>query len=250
MVWLQRSRSLLARSLCESAFIISHGRKSRSSSFAEQSDSLSRWFTLTMSTGGIALLLSVQPHRFVGLNTIGAIVFVFDLALFLLLTSLILARFLLFPGTFTQSVYHPTEGLFIPVCGVFPYPILECIRSSGLTEPADIPPQHLDHSFRYSDLWHPLHWAMAYRYLAGPLLDICGHHVHHSSLTIFSPLPKPKADASINDAGMDPAYLPDHARWYRCCRNSWVSASAPWYSHHYRGSHLSRSWHSCGFFHV
>jgi len=29
------------------------------------------WFTLTMSTGGVALLLSVQPYTFRGLNTIG-----------------------------------------------------------------------------------------------------------------------------------------------------------------------------------
>ncbi len=29
------------------------------------------WFTLTMSTGGVALLLSVQPYTFRGLNTLG-----------------------------------------------------------------------------------------------------------------------------------------------------------------------------------
>lgn len=74
------------------------------------------WFTLTMSTGGIALLLAVTPHTFPGLKTIGKIVFVFDLTLFLLLSTLILARFIMFPGTFTHSVYHPTESLFIPVC--------------------------------------------------------------------------------------------------------------------------------------
>lgn len=74
------------------------------------------WFTLTMSTGGIALLLAVTPHTFSGLFTIGTIFFIFDLVLFVLLSTLILARFIMFPGTFTQSVYHPTESLFIPVC--------------------------------------------------------------------------------------------------------------------------------------
>lgn len=69
-----------------------------------------------MSTGGIALLLAVAPHRFPGLTTIGTVVFIFDLVVFLLLTAAILARFLLFPGTFTNSVHHPTESLFIPVC--------------------------------------------------------------------------------------------------------------------------------------
>lgn len=74
-----------------------------------------RWFTLTMSTGGIALLLAVTPHTFRGLITIGTIVFILDLFLFVLISALLLARFILFPGTFVQSVYHPTESLFIPV---------------------------------------------------------------------------------------------------------------------------------------
>lgn len=69
-----------------------------------------------MSTGGIALLLAVTPHRFRGLTTIGTVVFVFDLVIFLILTVAILARFVMFPGTFINSIYHPTESLFIPVC--------------------------------------------------------------------------------------------------------------------------------------
>ena len=69
-----------------------------------------------MSTGGIALLLAVTPHRFRSLTTIGTMIFILDLVLFVLLSALILARFILFPGTFSQSVSHPTESLFIPVC--------------------------------------------------------------------------------------------------------------------------------------
>ena len=72
------------------------------------------WFTLTMSTGGIALLLSDTPHQFSGLGTIGTIIFIFDLILFVLLTSLITTRFFLFRGTFTSALTHPTEALFIP----------------------------------------------------------------------------------------------------------------------------------------
>lgn len=70
-----------------------------------------------MSTGGIALLLAVTPHRFHGLTTIGTIIFILNLVLFLLLTAIILSRFFMFPGTFTQSVHHQTESLFIPVRG-------------------------------------------------------------------------------------------------------------------------------------
>ena len=69
-----------------------------------------------MSTGGIALLFAVTPHTFRGLTTIGTMIFILDLLLFVLLSAFILARFIMFPGTFTQSVYHPTESLFIPVC--------------------------------------------------------------------------------------------------------------------------------------
>ena len=68
-----------------------------------------------MSTGGITLLLAVTPHKFHGLTTIGTTIFILDVVLFFLLTSLVLTRFYLFPGTFTQSIHHQTESLFIPV---------------------------------------------------------------------------------------------------------------------------------------
>ena len=72
------------------------------------------WFTLTMSTGGIALLLASQPHTFTGLATIGKIVYVFDLVLFVLLCTTITTRFIRFPGTLSSSLEHPTESLFFP----------------------------------------------------------------------------------------------------------------------------------------
>ncbi|KAI9661223.1 MAG: hypothetical protein M1821_009550 [Bathelium mastoideum] len=72
------------------------------------------WFTLTMSTGGIALLLSVQPHTFRGLDAIGKIVFIFDLVLFVLLVSAITTRFIRTPRRIRDSFQHPTEGLFFP----------------------------------------------------------------------------------------------------------------------------------------
>ncbi|KAL9137835.1 MAG: hypothetical protein Q9175_000969 [Cornicularia normoerica] len=84
-----------------------------------------------MSTGGIALLLAVTPHTFPGLITIGTIVFIFDVTLFVLLTALILARFIIFPGTFTQSVYHPTESLFIPTFFLTLSTIISCIQKYG-----------------------------------------------------------------------------------------------------------------------
>ncbi|KAI9731823.1 MAG: hypothetical protein M1818_007688 [Claussenomyces sp. TS43310] len=72
------------------------------------------WFTLTMSTGGLALLLSATPHRFNGLNTIGTVFFILNLVFFVILVAGISARFYMFPGTFTRSIYHPTESLLFP----------------------------------------------------------------------------------------------------------------------------------------
>ena len=72
------------------------------------------WYTLTMSTGGIALLLSVQPHTFKGLDTIGKVVFILDLVLFILLTTAIAIRFARTPSRLPASIHHPTEGLFFP----------------------------------------------------------------------------------------------------------------------------------------
>jgi C4-dicarboxylate transporter/malic acid transport protein len=67
-----------------------------------------------MATGGLALLLSaeVQPHPFNGLETIAKIVFLFDIAIFLLITLGLLYRFTAHPGSLSTSLSHPTESLF------------------------------------------------------------------------------------------------------------------------------------------
>lgn len=72
------------------------------------------WFTFPMSTGGIALLLASTPHRFPGLTTIGKVVFIFDLVIFLALIAAITARFIILPGSLQKSLMHPTEALFVP----------------------------------------------------------------------------------------------------------------------------------------
>ncbi|KAK1992065.1 C4-dicarboxylate transporter/malic acid transporter [Colletotrichum falcatum] len=72
------------------------------------------WYTLTMSTGGIALLLGVTPHRFRGLDTIGLVVFLFDIVLIFLITAAMCLRFSLFRKTPAQIITNPSEFLFIP----------------------------------------------------------------------------------------------------------------------------------------
>lgn len=65
-----------------------------------------------MSTGGFALLLSVQPHKFKHLLTLGTIVYIFDLVLFVLLCAGITTRFILDPAAMRRSLTYPNESLF------------------------------------------------------------------------------------------------------------------------------------------
>lgn len=71
------------------------------------------WYTLTMATGGIATLISIQPHPFRGLMTIGAIFYIINLVFFFGITITMLIRFTKFSGSFKASITHEREGLFL-----------------------------------------------------------------------------------------------------------------------------------------
>lgn len=81
-----------------------------------------------MSTGGIALLLHSTPHRFPGLTTIGKVVFVFDIVVFLCIVAGITTRFTLAPGSLQKSMLHPTEALFFPTAWLALVNIFSCIQ--------------------------------------------------------------------------------------------------------------------------
>ncbi|KAK2779443.1 hypothetical protein FQN52_002457 [Onygenales sp. PD_12] len=72
------------------------------------------FFTLTMATGGLANVLYSIPYRFHGLDTIGTVVMLINIFLYLCIWALILLRFYYFPYTFRASFLHPTESLFVP----------------------------------------------------------------------------------------------------------------------------------------
>ncbi|KAJ5806982.1 hypothetical protein N7474_010574 [Penicillium riverlandense] len=72
------------------------------------------YFTLTMATGGLANVLYQVPYRFPGLKTIGDVVFLINIALYLMVWGLLIARFYYYPYTFKASFLHPTESLFVP----------------------------------------------------------------------------------------------------------------------------------------
>ncbi|KAJ6134266.1 hypothetical protein N7523_000588 [Penicillium sp. IBT 18751x] len=71
------------------------------------------WYTLTMSTGGLALLIASQPNRFNGLDQIGLAVYIINLLMFALVCSMMAARFIIHGGLM-QSLTHDREGLFFP----------------------------------------------------------------------------------------------------------------------------------------
>lgn len=69
------------------------------------------WYTTTMATGGLALLLSQTPHQFKGLTNIGEVIFGLDIILFIGITLNIIARFILYPGLLKKTLLHRRESL-------------------------------------------------------------------------------------------------------------------------------------------
>jgi C4-dicarboxylate transporter/malic acid transport protein len=89
--------------------------KSRITTFLDRLQHMTwAWFCTTMSTGGLALLLHSTPHRFHGLQTIGKVVYIFNLVLFVFISAGIGHRFFVRPGEVRKSLSHPTESLFFP----------------------------------------------------------------------------------------------------------------------------------------
>ncbi|KAK1974409.1 C4-dicarboxylate transporter/malic acid transporter [Colletotrichum cereale] len=72
------------------------------------------WYTLSMSTGGLSLLIIAQPHQFPGLRQIGTVVYVLNLIIFTLICTAMLTRFFMYPGDFKRSLTHEREGFFFP----------------------------------------------------------------------------------------------------------------------------------------
>ena len=66
-----------------------------------------------MATGSLAVVIYQCPYKFRGLVTIGKAVFIIDLVFFTLFCGLILARFLIVPKTFVDSLRHPVEAFYV-----------------------------------------------------------------------------------------------------------------------------------------
>lgn len=60
------------------------------------------------------LVSRLVPFRFRGLETIGIIVFLLNIVLYIAIWALLIARFYFYPYTLKASFLHPTESLFVP----------------------------------------------------------------------------------------------------------------------------------------
>lgn len=74
------------------------------------------WYSISMATGGIAVLLYNTPHQFTGLETIGKIVYVFNLVLFLSISLCLSFRFLTKSSALKESFQHSNETHFVGTC--------------------------------------------------------------------------------------------------------------------------------------
>ncbi|KAF7165030.1 hypothetical protein CNMCM5623_009382 [Aspergillus felis] len=74
------------------------------------------WYSMSMATGGIAVLLSSTPHQFRGLTTIGKVVYIFNLVLFLGISACLIIRFLAKSSALKESFQEPNESHFMGTC--------------------------------------------------------------------------------------------------------------------------------------
>jgi C4-dicarboxylate transporter/malic acid transport protein len=91
------------------------------------------WFAATMSTGALAVVLYQTPNQFPGLKTIGKILFILDIVMFLVFNAVIATRFILVPKKLPASLHHPVEGLFYGSYWVSVSLILNCTQSYGVS---------------------------------------------------------------------------------------------------------------------
>jgi tellurite resistance protein TehA-like permease len=90
------------------------------------------WFDCTMSTGALASLLGQQPNTFLGVRTIGKVVFIIDIVLFVTLCILVSVRFTLNPRALAKSLHHPLESFYFGAFWVSIALILYCTQQYGV----------------------------------------------------------------------------------------------------------------------
>ena len=71
------------------------------------------WFSVTMGTGMMALVLRSEPYQFRGLDIISDIVFALNVFLFCLFLLVGIFRYLAWPHTLILMLLHPSQSLYV-----------------------------------------------------------------------------------------------------------------------------------------
>ncbi|KAB8259911.1 malate permease [Aspergillus pseudonomiae] len=75
------------------------------------------WFSVNMGTGIVSILLNTLPYNGQWLYYISIIVFILNVAYFIVFLAITLLRYILYPEIFEVMVTHPVQSLFL---GTFP----------------------------------------------------------------------------------------------------------------------------------
>lgn len=76
------------------------------------------WYSMSMATGGIAVLLYNTPHRFTGLDTIGKVFYIFNIVLFVAISFCLGLRFISRSSALKESFQAPNETHFVGTCSL------------------------------------------------------------------------------------------------------------------------------------
>lgn len=75
------------------------------------------WFSVTMGTGIVSILLHNLPYNGIWLYWISVVIFCLNILLFTLFLVISMTRYLMFRGLFVYMIHHPVQSLFT---GTFP----------------------------------------------------------------------------------------------------------------------------------
>ncbi|KAI1337169.1 voltage-dependent anion channel [Xylariaceae sp. FL0016] len=89
-------------------------------------------FTCTQSTGAVAVMLSKTPYQFHGLQTVGVVIFILNLALIALFSSAMVARFVTHPRALKPSLTRPPECFFVASFLLTGATVIMCTQCFGV----------------------------------------------------------------------------------------------------------------------
>ena len=87
------------------------------------------WYSVTMGTGFMSILLHTSPHKFHGEAVIGTVLYFANILLFFLFTVTTVARYAKFPWAFSRMIKHSSQSLFL---GTIPMGLATIVNATVL----------------------------------------------------------------------------------------------------------------------